>query len=90
MIDTENRFSGIPTIRYEMNAAGIEMNLYYRFLIRAFERFQAINQYFYIAGGEIYDAPREDDKEITEMFAAVQYNKLFGEGYLDDVMSCFS
>ena len=70
-------------------AAGIEMNLYYNFLIQAFGSFQAMNQYLYIADGALFSAPREDDKEIVEMFEAFQYDKLFGEGYLDNAMSRF-
>ncbi|MCL2059688.1 MAG: LTA synthase family protein [Oscillospiraceae bacterium] len=119
------------------DAAGIEMNLYYHFLLQAFGRFQAMNQYLYIANGSVQGAPRaydmdmdtimdnENDKDrdnargdasgdvrdinmdinmdtymqmhmdinidndIIEMFAALQYDNLFGEGYLDDVLSRF-
>ena len=68
-------------------AAGIEMNLYYHFLIQAFGSFQAMNQYLYIADDGLYSDPRESDKGIVEMFEAFQYDKLFGEGYLDNAMS---
>ena len=71
------------------DAAGIKMNLYYHFLIQAFGRFQAMNQYLYIADGRLYGTVREEDREIVEMFEAFQYDKLFGEGYLDDAMSHF-
>ncbi|MCL2164193.1 MAG: sulfatase-like hydrolase/transferase [Oscillospiraceae bacterium] len=67
--------------------AGIEKNLYYHFLSQAFERFQAMNMYLYIADGGVYDAPREEDRDIIEMFTDFQYDKLFGKGYLDEAMS---
>ena len=69
------------------DAAGIQKNLYYIFLTQAFERFQAMNQSLFIADGELYSSPEE--AEMTEMFAAFQYDKLFGERYVDDVMSQF-
>ena len=69
------------------DAAGIELNLYYQFLLQAFEHYQAMTLYLYISGGEILDDPRESEAFITDMFEAFQYDKLFGERYVDDLMS---
>ena len=68
-------------------AAGIELNLYYNFLIESLGCFQALNPYVFIADGVIYNEPREDDLDMIDMFAAFQYDKLFGEGYLDDAVA---
>ena len=68
-------------------AAGIELNLYYQFLVQSFDSFQAMNQYLFISDGDIDSAPSEEASEIVEMFEAFQYDKLFGEEYLDDFIS---
>ena len=72
-------------------AAGIEMNLYYQFLLQTYYRVSAMNEYFYVVDENIYSAPGEDINDAIEMFAAFQYDKLFGEdwGQRDDEQQLF-
>jgi hypothetical protein len=68
------------------DAAGIRKNLYSEFLIQAFESFQAMNEELYIADGEISAELPESSAALT-MFEAFQYDKLFGEGYMNRVLA---
>jgi len=72
------------------DAAGIDINLYYHFLLQSFTDFQAMNPYFYIVDDSVCDEPGDDIQADIEMFAAFQYDMLFGEGYSDDIMSGLS
>ena len=70
------------------DAAGIELNYYYVFLLQAFEKFQAMNGYLSIVDGIISEMPHESNPGI-EMFEAFQYDTLFGAGYADVTMASF-
>jgi hypothetical protein len=70
------------------DAAGIRLNYYYTFLLQAFESFQAKNDNIFIADGEISIAPLENDM-VLEMFKAFQYDRLFGNRYVDAIMTSF-
>lgn len=67
------------------DAAGIDKNLYYSFLMQAFERFQAMNDRISIADGVVFE--KLDECDIMEMFKAFQYDKLFGDDYAGTAMS---
>jgi phosphoglycerol transferase MdoB-like AlkP superfamily enzyme len=69
------------------DAADIDMNLYYTFLLQAYESFQGLNNYVYISGDRIFSEPQ--GSIALEMFEAFQYDKLFGEDHLGAEMSSY-
>ena len=68
------------------DAAGIRMNYYYIFLSQAFGSFRALNGSLFITDGAVYGSPRGEDG-FCEMLKAFQYDKLFGQGYVDGQLS---
>ena len=69
-------------------AAGIELNYYYHFLLQTFDSFQALNNHIYISNGEMSLEPPDNDPAI-EMFEALQFDKLFGNDYAHELLASF-
>ena len=69
-------------------AAGIELNYYYHFLLQTFESYQVLNNYIYIGNG-VASAETPAGNEAIQMFEAFQFDKLFGDAYASEIMKSF-
>ena len=64
---------------------GIELNLYYKYLLYAYENYHALNQYIYVDSENVYyDAPSEEAIiQIINQLSMIHYDKIFGKQYID-------